>query len=173
MPSLAADLEKTTGDRYRCPICDARRGLSVDEDEGQTGVWHCFACQRGGTGAELYAEVHGLDIAEALDVFGVSGSDMATEIKRKEEQAPKPREHNLSDAEMAERYRAWMQSTDGELTLRAKYKHRRVAASERRDREAWERWNRKLKTLRQHVLKRTQKEHRETDRFDANIPRSQ
>jgi len=103
-----------------------------------------------------------------LNVFGVSGSDVAREIKRKAERAPKPRERDVSDAEMQERYRAWKMMLPDELRLRDAYQHHRVAASERRDRDAWEKWNEKLKQLRRHVLEREMDKQRATDRLDAN-----
>lgn len=167
MPDLRRDLEKTTGDRYRCPVCDARRGLSLHQDRGQTGVWHCFSCQAGGTGAELYAEMHHVGIAEALEAFGVSGSDVAREIQDREKARPRP-SWDPSEQRMQELYHAWKVMEADELRLRDEYRTRRIAATQSKDREAFEYWHQKWKQLHFFVLDREQAGHRRTAFIDAN-----
>ena len=170
MPDLRRELEATTGDRYRCPFCQARRGLSIDQNEGQTGVWHCFSCQDGGTGAELYAELRGVTIGEALEAYGIDRSDLSRNVKRKEQRAPKPTREELSDPEWAERCRLWKQMNGAELHLLEQYRRRRVAAQEARDREAFERWEQKTEDLYAvvHWRLRTKRDH--VDRLDTHDP---
>jgi len=167
VPDLRRDLEKTTGDRYRCPVCDARRGLSLEQDEGQTGVWHCFACQAGGTGAELYAEMHHVGIAKALDAFGVSGSDVAREVQAQEKARPRP-SWDPSPERMQELYHAWSAMTRDELRRRDKYRQGRIEAAQRKDHEAFDYWHGKWKALHQHVLEREVEGHQKTEFIDAN-----
>jgi len=168
MPDLKADLEATQGDRYRCPWCDARRGLSFDPDVGDSGVWHCFSCERGGDGVELYAELRNTDMRDALDAYGIDRSSLSGEVKRKEEQAPKPTTPDYTDEEWAERCRAWQAMNTEELRLRDEYRRRRAASQERRDREAFDRWQSKLDELFGHVLDRERHGHREVQRHDAD-----
>jgi len=168
MPNLEADLEATQGDRYRCPFCSARRGLSFDPDVGDSGVWHCFSCKRGGDGVELYAELRNTDMRDALDAYGIDRSSLSGEVKRKEKQAPKPETPDYTDEEWAERCRAWQAMNVEELRLRDEYRRRRAAAQERRDREAFDRWQKKLDELFGHVLDREMHGHREVQRFDAH-----
>lgn len=168
MNPVLSDLEATQGDRYRCPLCDARRGLSIDPDEGQTGVWHCFSCQEGGTGAELYAAVHNVTITDALNVYGVSGSDLSKAVRKREEAKPPPEVPEYSDAEWAERCRVWKAMNKHELRLRDQYRHRRAAAQVRKDHDAFERWQRKLGNLFSHVLQREIQEHHDIDELDAH-----
>jgi len=167
MPDLTRDLEQTTGDRYRCPFCDARRGLSFDPDEGESGLWHCFSCQRGGDGVELYAELHHADLSEALDAFGISRSDTQRRIKRKEKQAPRPTVPEKSDAEWKELCHIWHAMTPYELELRNEYRRRRALAVHERDREAFDRWHAKWQQLHAHVLRRELKAHEQVDRLDT------
>jgi len=168
MPDLKADLEATQGDRYRCPWCDARRGLSFDSDVGDSGVWHCFSCSRGGDGVELYAELRNTDLQDALDAFGISRASLSGEVKRKEKRAPKPSTPEYTDAEWAERCRAWQAMNVEELRLRDMYRKRRAAAQERRDRQEFDRWQSKLDELFGHVLDREMHGHREVQRFDSD-----
>jgi ribosomal protein L37AE/L43A len=170
MPDLRRDLEATTGDRYRCPLCDARRGLSLDQDEGQTGVWHCFSCQDGGTGAELYAELRGVSIGEALDAYGVSQSELSGSVKRKEKRAPKPIRDELSEHQWRERCRLWKQMNGAELHLLDEYRRRRVAAQEGRDREAFDRWEQKTGDLYAVVHWRLRAQRHHVDRLDTHDP---
>jgi len=167
MNPILADLEATQGDRYRCPLCDARRGLSVDPDEGETGVWHCFSCQEGGTGAELYAELHHVGIAEALDAYGISGSDKRQQFKRKESKAPRPTVPDKSDAEKREQYRVWSRMTEAELYLRDAYRDRRAAAQVARDRDEFDRWQQKLDDLFAVAAERITQKQRTVDRADT------
>ena len=168
MYDLAHDLESTQGGRYRCPACDARRGLSLDADKGDTGVWHCFACQCGGTGAELYAEMHGVTISQALDAFGVSSSEMERDIKRKETQAPRPSLPDYSAAEWAERTRVWRVMTPDEVRLRALYRERRTQAREARDRSVFDKWQARMDALHRDVLERERRGELEAQQLDAN-----
>jgi len=169
MPNpVLTDLEATQGDRYRCPLCDARRGLSISPDEGQTGLWHCFSCQEGGTGAELYAAVHNVDIAEALDVYGVSSSGLSQKVKKKEKQAPRPTVPEKSDAEWNEMRRAWRAMSRDELWLRDRYRRRRAKAIHDRDRDAFDRWHEKYEQLHQHVLRREMRGQRKIQKIDSH-----
>lgn len=168
MPNLSRDLEQTTGDRYRCPFCDARRGLSFDPDEGESGLWHCFSCQRGGDGVELYAELHHADLSEALDAFGISRSDTKRQIKRKEKQAPRPTVPEPSEAQWKELHRAYQAMSEEEIWLRDQYRRRRALAAAERDRDEFERWHGKWTALHKHVLRREMGAHHDVDRIDAN-----
>jgi ribosomal protein L37AE/L43A len=168
MPDLKTDLETTQGGRYRCPFCDARRGLSFDEDVGDSGVWHCFSCQRGGDGVELYAELRNTDLQSALDAYGISRSNLSGDVKQKEQKAPKPTTPDYTDEEWAERCRAWQAMNTEELRLRDEYRRRRAAAQERRDREAFDRWQSKLDELFEHVLDRGRHGYREVQQLDAD-----
>jgi len=168
MPDLTRDLEATQGDRYRCPFCDARRGLSYDPDTGDSGVWHCFSCQRGGDGVELYAEMHRVELREALQAFGIRRESVSGDVKRKEQRAPKPTTPDYSDAEQAERTRAWKAMTKEEVRLRDLYRQRRAKAQETRDRDGFERWQEKIDDLFAHVLRREMAGHRKAERMDAD-----
>jgi ribosomal protein L37AE/L43A len=167
VPDLRRDLTKTTGDRFRCPLCDARRGLSLEQDEGQTGVWHCFSCQAGGTGAELYAELHHVGIAEALDAFGVSGSDVAREVQAREKARPRP-SWDPSGERMTELYHAWKAMEPEELKMRDEYRAKRIAAAQRKDQEAFDYWHEKWTQLHRFVLDREMAGHQQAAFIDAN-----
>ena len=168
MPDLTRDLEATQGGRYRCPFCDARRGLSYDPDTGDSGVWHCFSCQRGGDGVELYAEMHNVELSEALQAYGISRESVSRDVKRKAEKAPRPPLPEYSDAEWRERARAWKMMSTEEVRLRALYRERRTQARERRDRDAFDKWQGKMDALCESVLEREMARHREVQRLDAN-----
>ena len=168
MPDLTRDLEATQGDRYRCPFCDARRGLSYDPDTGDSGVWHCFSCQRGGDGVELYAEMHRVELREALQAFGIRRESVSGDVKRKERQAPKPEPPEYSAQEWKERTRAWKMMSAEEVRLRSLYRERRTQARERRDRDAFDKWQGKMDALCESVLEREMARHREVQRLDAN-----
>ena len=168
MPDLARDLESTTGQRYRCPFCDARRGFSFDADEGESGVWHCFACQRGGDGVELYMELRHAELSEALEAFGIERSTLSRDVKRKEKRAPRPAVPEKSDAEWAEMHRAWQAMTRDELWLRDQYRRRRAKAIAERDRDAFDRWHGKFESLHDHVLRREMAAHRKVDKVDTH-----
>jgi len=90
MVDLTQHLRETQGGRYQCPLCDARRGLSLDPDEGDSGLWHCFSCDAGGDGVDLYMILHDAEVAEALEAFGIDRGGKSGSIKRKERQAPIP-----------------------------------------------------------------------------------
>lgn len=54
---VSRQLESTTGDRYKCPFCDARRGVSWDPEQGDTGVLYCFSCRIGLSGIQCLAKM--------------------------------------------------------------------------------------------------------------------
>lgn len=54
--AVESELEATQGDRYKCPFCKARRGITWDRD-GDTGVIHCFGCHVGLSGAQFLAKL--------------------------------------------------------------------------------------------------------------------
>jgi ribosomal protein L37AE/L43A len=168
MPDLKADLEATQGDRYRCPFCSARRGLSFEPEKGDSGVWHCFSCQRGGDGVELYTELRNTDLQDALDAFGIDRGGADEAVKEKARRAPKPSTPEYSDAEAKERLRAFYAMNAGEVLMRERYRKRRMQAQEDRDREAFDRWQKKLDDLYDHVLLREMRGHRDVQRLDSN-----
>jgi len=172
MPDLTGDLEETQSGRYRCPWCDARRGLAFTPDRGDSGVWHCFSCQRAGDGVELYTQVRGTGLADALEAFGIDRSGDSgrgsNQVKKKEGRAPKPALPEHTDAEWAERCRTWQAMNVEEVRLRAAYKRRRAAARSARDRQAFERFCQKIDDLHELVLCREQAGHRKAQRLDAN-----
>jgi hypothetical protein len=168
MPDLTRDLTETQSGRYRCPWCDARRGLAFDPDQGDSGVWHCFSCQRGGDGVELYTELRNADLADALGAFGIDRSGYSSEAKKKERRAPKPTLPKYNDAEWKERCRVWKAMTVEEIRLRTAYKQKRTEAREARDRDAFDHWQQKIDDLREHVLHRERAGHEKAQRLDAN-----
>jgi len=168
MVDLTADLEETQSGRYTCPFCDARRGLSVDQEEGESGVYHCFSCLEGGTGAELYAYLHDVTIGEALDAFGIDADDLSREVKQKEQIAPKPETPDYTDAEQRERRRVYQCMSAEEIRLRAAYRASRAAAQERRNRAEFDKWQGKLDALIDHVMRRERIGQREIQKADAN-----
>lgn len=168
MPDLTNDLTETQGGRYQCPFCDARRGLSFDPGIGESGVGYCFSCQWGGDGVELYAEVRNTDLAAALDAYGIDRSGLRQEAREKEENAPHPTTPEYTDEEWKERCRAWQAMNTEELRLRADYRARRVRAQENRDQDEFDRWQRRLDDLFDHVLRREMIGQRKTQRLDAN-----
>ena len=119
--------------RHTCPVCGSSDGLGIDPDQGDTGTAHCFSCGFGetepGTGAQLYAEVERVEIAEALQAFGIDGSDLSRKVKQREDTAPRPRVPEKTDAELDEERRAWHAMTPGELQLRDEYRRRRALAA--------------------------------------------
>jgi DNA primase len=62
--------DTTQGSRRRCPLCDSRRALSVDADEGDTGVWHCFSCDAGGDGIAYLMRVEDYSFQDACHELG-------------------------------------------------------------------------------------------------------
>jgi len=93
MPDLTDLVGEKTGDRYKCPVCSARRGISLEPDSGDTGVAHCFSCGRGWTGAQLYAEVHHVEINEALSAFGIEADpDEVDEARSRHQKRKQERE---------------------------------------------------------------------------------
>jgi len=170
MPDLTRDLEQTTGDRYRCPFCDARRGLSFDADKGDSGVFYCFGCHEKGDGVDLYAFLRNVEVRDALEAFGIDRSGVSRRVKKKEQQAPRPTVPEKSDAEWKELCRAHQAMSDLELWLRDQYRRRRASAAHERDREEFDRWHSKWKRLHEHVLRREMRAHRDVDRADANVP---
>lgn len=160
------DLEATQGDRYRCPLCDARRGVSVDPDEGETGLWHCFSCQEGGTGAELYAQMRNVPLSEALSAFGISQSDLEQDVQQREDTAPRP-EVTHSDAEWRRRTRSWKQMTTRELEKLDHLKRQRWAAKRDRQSKHFWMWQGKIDGLFDTVEKRMTQEVREDEEAKA------
>lgn len=160
--------------RHECPVCGSSDGLGIDPDQGDTGTAHCFSCGFGehepGTGAQLYAEVERVEIAEALEAFGVDSSDLSHKVKQREEQAPRPRVPEQSDDELEEERRAWHAMTTEELYLRDEYRRRRTLAAHDRDRDEFQRWHGKFEALHEHVLQREMAAHREVDRLDSRVP---
>ena len=172
MPQDVADyLGVDPQGRHECQLCGSSDGLSIDPEQGDTGSAHCFSCGFGegserGTGAQLYAEVEGVTISEALDAFGVESSDLST-VKQKEQQAPRPRVPEKSDPEWREMHRAWKVMSRNELWLRDQYRRRRALAAHERDRDEFERWHEKYEALHEHVLRREMEGQREADRMDS------
>ena len=64
--------------RFECPRCGSSRGVSLTPGENDTGLAHCFTCDTGWTGAQLYVAWGLGDMADALEAFGVE-SDPSTE----------------------------------------------------------------------------------------------
>lgn len=62
--------ETTQGSRRKCPLCQSRRALSVDAEEGETGVWHCFSCEAGGDGISYLMRVEGYGFQDACRELG-------------------------------------------------------------------------------------------------------
>jgi hypothetical protein len=117
---------------------------------------------------DLYVELRNADIEDALDAFGIDRSSMSGDVKRKEKRSPKPETPEYTDAEWAERTRAWNAMNADELRLRDEYRRRRAAAQERRDREEFDRWQSKLDQLFGHVLEREMHGHRQVQRIDSD-----
>ena len=157
--------------RHKCPLCGSSDGLGVDPEQGDTGAVHCFSCGFGeterGTGAQLYAELEGVPIREALRAFGVDASGVSRDVKRKEQQAPRPTVPEKTDAEWKEMHRAWLAMTRDERWLRQRYRRRRVKAAHDRDREEFDRWHEKFEALHEHVLEREIAAQRIVDRLDT------
>jgi phage/plasmid primase-like uncharacterized protein len=163
--------------RHTCPVCGSSDGLGIDPDQGDTGTAHCFSCGFGetepGTGAQLYAEVERVEIAEALQAFGIDGSDLSRKVKQREDTAPRPRVPEKTDAELDEQRRAWHAMTPGELQLRDEYRRRRALAAHDRDRDEFDRWHSKFEALHEHVLQREMAAHRAVDRLDLCVSEPQ
>ncbi len=62
------------GSRSRCPFCEARRGLAVwDESRYDVGgVFHCFACDRSGSGVTFLVETRQVTRPEARQALGLT-----------------------------------------------------------------------------------------------------
>lgn len=99
---VSTELESTQGDRFKCPFCKARRGISWSPDAGDTGLLHCFGCQLGMTGVQFLARLwHGTvtddtiaKVCEELD------ADLDTDrVDRAERRVRRRRESSTSDAE--------------------------------------------------------------------------
>lgn len=71
-------LDLRPGARSRCPFCDARRGLSVLDqhtysyDNGESGLFYCFACGRGGNGVTFLVETQSMTRLEASAALGLT-----------------------------------------------------------------------------------------------------
>lgn len=126
---LQRELEGLLGDqaepsRYTCPFCDARRGMAVDFDRGDTGVLHCFGCDWSGTGAQLRAELVYGDrnpdsIAQALEDFGIRGESDSIDsaVRRHEETKEAIEEEEKEDDPLLRIEKAKARMTDEELGL--------------------------------------------------------
>jgi len=152
-----------------CPECGAAQGAKLDGGEGDTGLWCCYECTEGGTGAQLYAAQNDVSISKAIDEVQ-SGEALDTRVKRKEKQAPRPRVPEKSDAAWKELHRAYSAMSKEEIWLRDQYRRRRAMAVAERDRDAFDCWHGKWVALHRHVLRREMAAHREADRADANVP---
>jgi hypothetical protein len=110
------DTDAARGGRYPCPLCGSSRGLSVSPDEGDTGVAHCFSCQWGGTGAQLYAATHHVEMHEALRAFGVAEETGAQRRLRKARRRPVHISEAVTEAQahLLEIERARLYWTDAE-----------------------------------------------------------
>ena len=164
-------LDATQGDRFRCPLCGARRGLSIDEDKAETGVWHCFSCQEGGTGAELVAAVTGDPIADVLRRFGVEpepSTDLRREV-RSRPKAPDPLQlPEREDLPPEERARFWQVATAEDLWLLRQYEGRVEAETFFGDDEERRRWLVKIADLMTNRIEAERISHDEYDRLDSN-----
>lgn len=152
---------------HDCPECGAVQGAKLDRDEGDTGLWYCYECSAGGTGAQLYAAEKDVPIAEAIDEMQ-NGASLDASIKRKEKQTPRPTVPEPSEAEWKELCRAWQAMTEKEVWLRDRYRRRRALAAAERDRDEFDRWHGKWTALHEHVLRREMEAHRTIDRIDSH-----
>jgi len=116
------DTDAGRGGRYPCPLCDSSRGLSVSPDKGDTGLAHCFSCGWGGTGAQLYAETHCVEMHEALRAFRVPEETGAQRRVRKAQRRPQHISEAVSEAQahLLEIERAKLYMTEEE---RQEYAH--------------------------------------------------
>jgi len=171
MIDLTQYLRETQGGRYQCPLCDARRGLSFDPDEGDSGLWHCFSCDAGGDGVDLYMILHDADVAEALDALGIDrSSSKSGSIKRKERQAPIPTAPDRSDAEWKERGRAWLLLDDEEVKDYAIMRIEQIRAQIDRKRDAFDHWQAEIDDLLYSALHEERVEIQKIDRLDTPLP---
>lgn len=62
------------GARSRCPFCDARRGLAIEDHSRYdvAGVFKCFACDRSGSGVTFLIEARSMTRAEANRALGLT-----------------------------------------------------------------------------------------------------
>ena len=105
------DLYETDQTRQPCPACGSSDGVKLTPNDGDTGVAFCHACQRGWTGAQLYAEMGYGTLAEALSAFGVDGShsDVSQSVaeQRKRLQRARQRQEKRNHQRRVERMREW------------------------------------------------------------------
>lgn len=142
--------------RKECPLCGSSDGLHVTLESTREGEVHCYSCGQPtpGTGVELYRRQEGVSKAEAMEAFGIDTSNLASEVKQKEEEAPRPTTPNYTDEEWKERCRAWQAMNTEELRLRDDYRARRARAQTTRDQKEFDRWQQKLDDLFDYVLQR-------------------
>lgn len=68
-----------------CWVCGSSDALSIDVEEGDTGLVHCFSCQGGWTGAQYMAEVDNIPLHEAIELLGgppTDGNAPGIDVKR-------------------------------------------------------------------------------------------
>lgn len=77
------------GRHFACPFCDSSDALDADPDEGDSGVYFCFSCGRGGTGVQLLERAFGVETKEAMHAFGIETEGMNSVLERKRWQRKK------------------------------------------------------------------------------------
>jgi len=182
MPDLSERIPKVEEDGSEhggpCPWCggDDRFRVWPDQGTGGLGRYWCRQCRRKGDVIDFLRDYKGLTFREACTDAGLEhlldededGSVSSRRVKRKEHRAPKPEPPEYSAQEWKERTRAWKMMSAEEVRLRALYRERRTQARERRDRDAFDKWQGKMDALCESVLEREMAGHREVQRLDAN-----
>lgn len=74
IPTRLRRVASTEGGVYHgpCPWCGGEDRFDVKPNAGESGLWYCHQCERGGDGIDFLRQYQGLSFVEACEAFGLS-----------------------------------------------------------------------------------------------------
>lgn len=182
------DLTQDTDGEYSgpCPTCGGDDRFIVWPDEGgeERGRYYCRGCRDSDDAIGFLQKHRGYSYPDACKALGLThklseeaDTELAQMVEQRKEQTPEPERPERSDAEWAERYKAYMAMTPQQLEIRDWLIQQRAQAQAERNHAAFDRYQQKLDEIHERALlqERAQQEHvqfidADTDHLGSRTP---